>query len=121
MIQYATMNVFDWDRVEREQMNPMLARRVIHGENMTMCRLELEKDAVVPMHSHHNEQFTMLERGALRFEINGEERVLRPGEILRIPPHAPHTVLALEKSLAMDLFAPVREDWLRGEDTYLRK
>jgi unsaturated pyranuronate lyase len=115
------MKVFEWDRVEREQLNPLLARRVIHAEKITVARLELAKDAVVPMHSHANEQITLLQQGSLQFVINGEERVLRAGEILQIPPHAPHSVLALEDSLAMDLFSPAREDWIRGDDSYLRK
>src|SRR5579862_52802 len=119
MIQYAYMNVFEWDRVEREQLSPMLARRVIHGEKITMARLELTKDAVVPTHSHENEQITLLQKGTLRFVIGDEERILRAGEILQIPPHAPHSVVALEDSIATDLFSPIREDWIRGDDAYL--
>ncbi|HZT30749.1 MAG TPA: cupin domain-containing protein [Bryobacteraceae bacterium] len=115
------MRVFDWQQVEREQLNPMLARRVIHGEKITVARLELRKDAVVPLHSHVSEQMTMLERGALRFVINGEERILHAGEVLDIPPNAPHMVVALEDSVAVDLFTPAREDWIRGDDAYLRR
>lgn len=120
MIQYAAMQVFDWSRIEREQLNPQLVRRVIHGEKITIARLELAKGAIVPMHSHANEQITMLERGSLRFVISGEERVLQAGEVLEIPPHAPHMVVALEDSTAVDLFSPIREDWIRGDDAYLR-
>jgi quercetin dioxygenase-like cupin family protein len=72
------------------------------------------------MHSHPNEQISMLESGALRFTISGEERVLRAGDALVIPADAPHTVEALEDSLAVDLFSPPREDWIRGDDAYLR-
>jgi quercetin dioxygenase-like cupin family protein len=114
------MQVFDWSRIEREQLNPQLTRQVIHGEKITVARLELVKGALVPLHSHANEQITVLERGSLRFVINGEEKVLRAGEVMEIPPHAPHSVLALEDSTAMDLFSPVREDWIRGDDAYLR-
>jgi quercetin dioxygenase-like cupin family protein len=121
MIQYRAMKVFDWNLVEEEHLNPLLSRKVVHTENMTIARLWLRKFAVVPMHSHVNEQFTMLERGSLRFVIEGEERELRVGEMLQIPPHAAHMVEALEDSIAVDLFAPVREDWLRGDDSYLRR
>jgi len=120
MIQYRAMNVYDWNVVEREQLNPLIARQVIHAENMTVARILLRKHAVVPSHSHANEQVTMLQSGALRFVLEGEERILRPGEILRIPPHAAHLVEALEDSVAVDLFAPAREDWQRGDDAYLR-
>jgi quercetin dioxygenase-like cupin family protein len=56
----------------------------------------------------------------VRFRIAGEERVLRAGDALVIPPDVPHTVEALEDSLAVDLFSPRREDWIRGDDAYLR-
>jgi len=62
----------------------------------------------------------MLESGAVRFTISGEERVLRAGDVLVIPPDAPHMVEAIEDSLAVDLFSPPREDWIRGDDAYLR-
>jgi len=101
-------------------MNPLLSRQAIHGQNITIARIKLSKSALVPLHSHPNEQITMLERGALRFVVSGLETILRAGEVLAIPPHAPHMVEALEDSLAVDLFAPVREDWIRGDDAYLR-
>ena len=63
----------------------------------------------------------MMEQGALRFVLAGEEVILKAGQVLRIPPHVPHSAEALEDSIAVDLFSPVREDWLRGDDAYLRK
>ena len=62
----------------------------------------------------------MLERGLLRIVVSDVETILRAGELFIIPPHAPHLVEALEESLAVDLFAPVRQDWIRGDDAYLR-
>jgi quercetin dioxygenase-like cupin family protein len=120
MIQYGAMQHYNWDRLEEEPLNALLGRRMIHGRHMTVARIRLRKGAVVPMHSHPNEQISMLESGALRFVISGEERVLRSGDALVIPPDAPHLVEALEDSLAVDLFSPPREDWLRGDDAYLR-
>ena len=115
------MKVYDWNRMEEEQLNPLVGRTVIHATNMTVARIRLNQGAVVPSHSHANEQITMLQSGSLRFVLGGEERVLRAGEMLEIPPHVPHSVEALEDSVAVDLFAPVREDWRRGDDAYLRK
>ena len=58
--------------------------------------------------------------GALNFLIEGREVIVRAGEILCIPPHVPHEVIALEDSVALDIFNPPREDWIRGDDAYLR-
>jgi quercetin dioxygenase-like cupin family protein len=114
------MQCYNWDVLEEEPLNPLLGRRMIHGRHITVARIRLQKGAVVPMHSHPNEQISMLESGALRFVISGEERVLHAGDAVIIPPDAPHMVEALEDSLAVDLFSPPREDWIRGDDAYLR-
>jgi quercetin dioxygenase-like cupin family protein len=114
------MNLHRWTDTAPEKMNDLVTRQVLHCDRMTIARLELKKGAFVPLHSHPNEQVSMIIAGALRFEIGGEQVVVRPGEMLRIPADVPHSALALEDSVAVDLFSPVREDWVRGEDAYLR-
>ena len=115
------MQLHEWSLVPEEVMNPLVTRKVIHTRLMTLSRLSLRRHAVVPLHSHLNEQITMLESGKLRFVIDGAEQILRGGQMLQIPPNAPHSVEALEDSVAVDLFSPVREDWVRGDDAYLRR
>jgi quercetin dioxygenase-like cupin family protein len=115
------MQLYHWDQVPKEQMSPTFARQVIHSDTMTVARVYLKKGCAVPEHSHHNEQISMIEQGALKFVIGGVEKVLRAGEVLRIPPHVPHSAEAVEDCVATDLFSPPREDWIRGDDSYLRK
>lgn len=115
------MKLYDWKTVEREQMNPLMGRQAIHGEQLTVARIELDKDAVVPEHSHLNEQFSMVERGMLLFRFEGREQIVRAGEAMMIPAHAPHAVQALEDTVVVDVFAPPRHDWIRGDDAYLRR
>jgi quercetin dioxygenase-like cupin family protein len=110
-----------WDAIEREQMNPDFSRKVIHTERMTIAQVSMRKGAVVPRHSHENEQVTLVESGTLRFIFDDREVVVSAGEVMQIAPHAPHRVEAIEETVATDLFAPRREDWLRGEDAYLRR
>jgi quercetin dioxygenase-like cupin family protein len=115
------MQVYEWDRVEKEQMNPLFTRQVIHSEKITVARVHLLTGCVVPEHSHHNEQISMLEKGSLKWVLGGVERIMKAGDVLLIPPHVPHSVVAIEDSVVVDLFSPVREDWMRGDDAYLRK
>ncbi|MCW5979915.1 MAG: cupin domain-containing protein [Bryobacteraceae bacterium] len=115
------MQLYDWSGIPKEQLNPTIARQVIHGVKLTIARLFLQKGALVPDHSHHHEQVTVLEQGRLLFTIDGQEQELTAGQALEIPPHAAHRVLALEESVAMDVFSPAREDWISGDDAYLRK
>lgn len=121
MIEYRVIvNLYNWTEIPEEQLSPMISRQMIHSETMTVARIRLRKGAVVPLHSHINEQISMVERGRLRFLIAGEERIITGGETVAIPPNAPHMVEALEESVATDLFSPIREDWIRGDDAYLR-
>jgi quercetin dioxygenase-like cupin family protein len=115
------MTQYDWNSMPAEQLNPQITRRVVHTENLTIARLQIAKDAVVPEHSHVNEQVATVERGALKFQIGGHDVVLRDGQSLAIPSNVPHSVVALEDTTVMDIFSPRREDWLRGDDAYLRK
>ncbi len=115
------MKLHEWDRIPKEQLNEQLARQVIHSANLTVARIYLAKGAVVPRHSHENEQITVLIEGLLRFVFDNQEKLVAPGQAMEIPPNEPHRVEALEDSLAMDLFAPRREDWIRGDDAYLRR
>jgi quercetin dioxygenase-like cupin family protein len=115
------MELYNWAGISEEKMNPLLSRWVIHTDHMTMARLWIGKGAVVPMHSHFNRQVTMLQSGALEFEMGGEQFVMKPGDVLVIPPDMPHRVTAIEESTATDLFTPARQDWISGDDAYLRR
>ncbi len=115
------MPLYAWNTIEEEHLNPRLSRRAIHLQNLTIARLNLMKYAVVPEHSHVHEQVTMVERGALKFVIEGKEQIVRAGEALAIPPNVPHLVEALEDTVVVDVFSPARDDWARGDDSYLRR
>lgn len=115
------MMLHDWQNIPLEQMNPLLARRVIHGTNMTVASLTIAKGAEVPWHSHLNEQMSVMLSGKLRFEFEGgHEFTVQAGQVMEITPHLAHRVIALEDSTVFDLFSPVRDDWRKGDDSYLR-
>jgi quercetin dioxygenase-like cupin family protein len=86
-----------------------------------MGQIFLKKDAVVPTHHHESEQITYIVEGALKFELEGKEVVVRKGEVLHIPSNVPHKATALEDTVDIDVFSPIRIDWLTGQDDYLRR
>lgn len=112
---------YSWDTVPLETLSDTISRKIITGEQVMAAQVFLKKGALVPLHSHHNEQITYILEGALRFTINGQEITVAKGEVLRIPSHLPHEAVALEDTLDLDLFSPPREDWLSGDDAYLRR
>ena len=110
-----------WDEIPSEQLNPSFDRQLVVGDQVMVARILMKKGFVVPLHHHHNEQVTHVQSGALQFTINGREITVRAGEFLCIPPNVPHTAVALEDTVDIDIFTPPREDWLNKTDEYLRK
>ena len=109
-----------WEDEPIEQLNPLIGRQMLNGSSMTLARITLASGAVVPEHRHENEQIATVLSGRARFVVGDEERVVREGESLLIPADVPHSVEVLVDSVILDVFAPRREDWLRGDDAYLR-
>ncbi len=109
-----------WTNIEPEQMNPLVTRQFVVGTNTMLARIVLKKGAHVPQHHHFHEQISHVVDGAFEFRIDDKAIAVRAGEILCIPPHVPHEVVALEDSIALDIFNPPRQDWIDGDDAYLR-
>ena len=117
----STLEKSSWKTMEIEQLNDKLSRQMISGENATISQLLLKKGAAVPRHSHMNEQYSWIISGALKFVFDDREILVGEGEILLIPANVAHSAVALEDTVDVDIFAPRREDWIRKDDSYLRK
>lgn len=115
------MQRFAWDTVKKEVMNPTVWRKVIAGEKAMVAQVFIAKGGVVPNHQHESEQISYIVEGALKFELEGQEVIVRAGEVLVIPSNVPHSAVALEDTMDFDIFSPIRVDWLTGKDDYLRK
>ena len=114
------MEVRRWHEEPVEELTPLLGRQLLHTETMTIGRIILAAGAGVPSHHHVHEQVANVLAGRLRFDVGGEELVVSAGESVFIPSEVPHAVEALEDSIVLDVFSPVRDDWVRGDDAYLR-
>jgi quercetin dioxygenase-like cupin family protein len=112
---------YRWNDVPSEQINDTIARRYITGDRVTVARFELKRGGVVARHSHENEQVSYVVSGVLNFKIAGEEIVVRAGEVVQIPSWVEHEVHVLEDSVAIDVFSPVRQDWIDKTDSYFRR
>ena len=110
-----------WQSVKKEAMNDKLWRKVVSGEKAMVAQLGLSKDCVVPLHHHESEQISVVLQGAMKFELDGRELIVRGGEVLVIPSNLPHSALAIEDSTVIEVFSPIRHDWLNGTDNYLRR
>ena len=89
-----------------------------------LAHVYLDKDCIVPLHQHDNEQITYILKGTLRFWIGEDESEVvdvHEGEVLHIPSNVWHKAQALEDTLDVDIFSPPRQDWLDKTDDYLRR
>lgn len=86
--------------------------RAVHGDRVTLSLLELDAGAVVPTHSHENEQMGILLEGSLTFTIGAETKDLAPGGTWNIAAHVPHSVVTGPGgAVLVEVFAPARADW----------
>jgi quercetin dioxygenase-like cupin family protein len=111
-----------WADIPAEAVNASTLRRFVTAERVTVARFEMKRGGTVPHHSHDNEQVTCILSGALKFTLDGQgDIVVRAGEVLHIPSWLPHSAEVLEDSVAIDVFSPVRQDWIDKTDDYFRK
>lgn len=89
-----------------------------------LARIELRKGCTVPRHQHHHEQISSVLCGAMRFMVGEEgaavETIVREGEVLVIPGNVSHSAEAIQDTIILDVFSPPRQDWINGDDAYLR-
>jgi quercetin dioxygenase-like cupin family protein len=120
-VKKAALQYVSWNSIALEDLNPLLQRQFVVGQEIMAARVLLKKGCVVPLHSHHNEQLTYILDGALKFWIDGREIVVNAGEVLAIPANMPHKAEALVDTVDLDIFAPPRADWINQTDEYLRR
>ena len=107
-----TARVHRWDEIALDKITEMISQKIIAGEREMLAQIYLKRGALVPMHAHESEQMTYILQGALKCLVGGEELLVREGEVLHIPSGTPHQAEALEDTFELDVFSPVREDWV---------
>ncbi|MDH2905448.1 MAG: cupin domain-containing protein [Methanomassiliicoccales archaeon] len=110
-----------WDGVKQDTLSDMITRQMVYGEKAMVARIFLKKGAVVPAHKHESEQLTWIISGALEFTIDGKKLTVIANEVLKIPSMVEHAAVALEDTYDVDIFSPIRLDWINGDDAYMRK
>lgn len=107
-----TARLHRWDEIALDKVTEMVSQKIVAGAREMLAQIYLKRGAMVPMHAHESEQMTYVLQGALRFVVSGEEIIVREGEVLHIPAWAPHQAEALDDTFELDIFSPIRHDWL---------
>ena len=112
----ASVRLHRWDEIALEKVTEMLSRKIVAGDREMIVQSYVKRGCLVPMHAHESEQMTYVLHGALKFLIGGEEITVREGEVLHIPAGVQHQAEALEDTFELDVFSPLRRDWLISAD-----
>lgn len=115
------MSLYSWDNVPEEQISEKLGRKLVWGKKIMLARISLKRGCIVPSHRHENEQASFVLSGSLEFTLPGQKVKVNQGQVLVVPSNVEHSALAVEPTVTLDIFSPIREDWLAGQDSYLRK
>ncbi len=107
------MTFFELEKRSAKEVAPGVRIRTHWGDRMLISVVDLDPEALVPDHSHPNEQAGVMLSGELSMTINGETRELAPGDAYLIPGGMRHAALAGAKGARVfDVFSPVREDYM---------
>ena len=110
-----------WADLVPEPLAAGIRRQFITGDRVTVARFELGRGGIVPSHSHEAEQMTCLLSGVLKFTAGGKDVVMKAGDVLQIPSWLEHSVEVIEDATAIDVFSPIRQDWIDKTDDYFRR
>ncbi len=87
-------------------------KALVHGHKTMLCEFRLKAGVAVPLHEHPHEQIGYLVSGKMTLTIGDEKFDVTPGDSWAIPGGVPHTAQVEEDSLVIEVFSPVREDYL---------
>lgn len=99
------------DQILERELVPGYHVRFVHSDNVTLAYWRVETQASLPVHSHPHEQIVNLLEGQFELTVAGEKVLLSPGQVVLIPPNAPHAGRALTDCRILDVFYPVREGY----------
>ena len=106
-------NSLKWENIPIENLPDNIERQMIVGENIMICRVKLPALTVTTAHEHPHEQMTLIEKGRATFTIGDEEMTVGAGDILHFPPNKRHGATMLDEEVVLiDVFSPIREDFL---------
>lgn len=96
----------------RQAVPGITQKTLVHGDKTLMVEFRLKKDAALPLHSHPHEQTGYLVSGQIRLTIGQDVHDVFPGDSWCIPGGMKHCAESIEESVAVEIFSPVREDYL---------
>jgi quercetin dioxygenase-like cupin family protein len=109
-----SLQFIDSDEIKWEKIDKGIERKILgYDDQLMMVCVRFEKDAIGSLHHHIHRQVTYVQEGKFEVTIASEKKVLSQGDSFFVAPDRIHGVVALEKGVLVDVFTPVREDFLK--------
>jgi quercetin dioxygenase-like cupin family protein len=101
------------NEISWEDLGKGVSRQIYgYDDKIMMVKVKFEKDAIGPLHEHPHAQVSYVESGIFELTVGNEKRIIKKGDGFYIPPHEIHGVFCIEAGLLVDVFAPLRDDFL---------
>ena len=104
--------VFGKDVPEVEMLPGIIRKTLTYSDRFMVCEIHLAKGATLPPHHHVHEQSSNIISGSLLYEVDSESRLVGAGDSVLLLPNVPHAVKALEDTVVLDIFTPLREEYI---------
>jgi quercetin dioxygenase-like cupin family protein len=82
-----------------------------------VVKVQFDKGGIGSLHQHYHSQITHVESGIFEVEIGGEKKILSQGDAFYVPPNVLHGAVCHEEGVLIDVFSPMREDFIKDADT----
>ena len=114
-----TSKVFIENReVHWQQMDKGVKRKIMaYDDKLMVVKVQFDKGGVGSVHQHYHTQITHVESGIFEVEIGGDKKILSQGDAFYVPPNVLHGAVCLEAGVLIDVFSPMREDFIKDADT----
>ena len=107
------MFVFNKD-VTATDCEPGVTRKILtYSKDLMMCEITFKKGAKGNFHKHEHLQITYIAKGSFEFTIVGVTKIVNQGDSVYMPSNSEHGVTCLEEGILVDVFNPMREDFLK--------
>ena len=108
-----TQSFVESNTIAWQELGGGVKRKILsYDKNLMMVRVEFEKGAIGALHQHPHIQMTLIHSGSFEVEIDGNKKVLHAGDVFYVHSNLVHGVVCLEKGALLDMFNPMREDFV---------
>ncbi len=112
MIQFNKTLVED-DEIPWETIDPKIKRKIMsYNEDLMLVKVAFQKGGIGATHKHPHLQISYIASGIFEIMVDGETKILKEGDVYFIPSNLNHGAVCIEDGMLIDVFNPMREDFL---------